>query len=202
MSAAAIEKLVAQGRIDHQLALVGEHWPAVRRLWLETPEPLRAARLDGLPPDFWFGAGMPGLAPVTPLGRRFEFAETGRKALIIPAYHVIPGTLDANPAAHVEHLFDLVAVDVNQPDRHWRRRGDVVVLGNSYLEISGQEGEPVPVFKNPLSWLRSGGAGIAILDWGMARELLLDREMIAEDVALGNRLAAALKPDIWVMEAA
>ena len=58
------------------------------------------------------------------------------------------------------------------------------------------------MFKNPLTWLRSGGAGIAILDWDWARDLLLDRELIAEDVDLGNRLEAVLKPDIWVMEAA
>ena len=61
---------------------------------------------------------------------------------------------------------------------------------------------PVPVFKTPLTWLMSGGAGIAILDWNCARDLLIDRELIAEDVDLGNRLAAVLKPDIWVMRAA
>ncbi len=74
-----------------------------------------------------------------------------------------------------------------------------MILGLAFLEIAGQECEPVPVFKTPLSWLRSGGAGIAVLDWDYCRDLLLDHELIAEDVDLGNRLAAVLKPDIWVM---
>ncbi len=33
-------------------------------------------------------------------------------------------------------------------------------------------------------------------------DLLLGFDLIAEDVELGNRLEAALKPEIWVMEAA
>ena len=146
---------------------------------------------------------MPGLAKIMPIrDGRFEFAESGKPALIVPCYDTIPGMLDANPAAHVEHLVDLVAVDVDRPDRFWRRRGDAVVLGNAYLEIAGETCEPVPVFRNPLTWLRSGGAGIAILDWNYARDLLLDRELIAEDVETGNRLEAALAPSIMVMEAA
>ena len=55
---------------------------------------------------------------------------------------------------------------------------------------------------NPLTWIRSGGAGIVVLDWNYARDLLLYHELIAEDVELGNRLEAALKPSIWVIEAA
>ncbi len=122
--------------------------------------------------------------------------------MVTPAYDTVPGILDANPERHVEHLLDLVAVDLDHPDRFWRRRGEALILGSAYLEIAGQEGEPVPVFKNPLTWLKSGGAGIAILDWDYARDLLLDRELIAEDVDLGTRLEAALKPEIWVMGAA
>ncbi len=96
----------------------------------------------------------------------------------------------------------MVAVDLNHPDRFRRHRGKALVLGAAYLEIARQECEPVSVFKNPLSWLKSGGAGIAILDWNYARDLLLDHELIAEDVELGTRLETALKPEIWVMGAA
>ncbi len=67
---------------------------------------------------------------------------------------------------------------------------------------AGDEGAPVTVFKTPMSWLKAGGAGICILDWEWARDLLLDHELVAEDIELGNRLEAALKPEIWVMEAA
>ncbi len=198
-----IEKMVAEGRLDRQLALVREHWGAVRRLWL-APGPLKVARLGpDLPRDFWMTAGMPGLATVMPgRGDRFEFADNGKPAVIVPAYDGLPGLLDVNPERHVEELRDLVAVDLDRPDRFWRRRGQAVILGNAYLEIAGQEDEPVPVFKTPLSWLRSGGAGVCILDWAWTRDLLRDRELIAEDLDLGDRLAAALKPEIWIRRAA
>ena len=199
-----IEKLVAQGRVDHQLALVREHWPSVRRLWLNDSELAPGAKIRSeLPPEFWIGCGMPGIAPINPTDDgRFEFTEDGLTAIIIPAYDTIPDNLDANPAAHVQHLRDLVAVDLYHPNRHWRRRGKALILGNAFLEIAGQEGEPVPVFKTPMSWLMSGGAGIAILDWNWTRKLLLDHELIAEDVELGTRLESALGPEIWVMRTA
>ena len=95
-----------------------------------------------------------------------------------------------------------MAVDLDRPDRWWLRRGKALVLGAALLEIASQEHEPVPVFSTPVSWLRSGGAGIAILDWDYARDLLLDHELIAEDIEIGNRLEAALRPEIWVMAAA
>ena len=198
-----IAQMIAEGRADRQFALVREHWAAVRRLWLGASErPDVGTFRSNLPVDFWIGCGMPGLATVAESGHRFQFAEGGAPAIIIPCYDTIPGNLDANPAAHVEHLVDLVGIDVDHPDRFWRRRGKALVLGNAYLEIAGQEGEPVPVFRNPLTWLRSGGAGIVILDWDCAWDLLLGFELIAEDVELGNRLETVLRPGIWVMEAA
>ena len=195
---ASLEPLVAQGRFDRQIALVREHWISVRRLWLGTSPP-PGELLGGLLHDFWTGVGMPGLANVRPIGNdRFEFSEDGLTAVILPAYDTIPGHVVASAEGQVEELCDLVAADLDHPDHFWRRRGAALVLGSAYLEIAGQEGEPVPVFKNPLTWLRTGGAGICILDWDNARDLLLDHELIAEDLALGEQLEAALKPDIWI----
>ena len=111
--------------------------------------------------------------------------------------HILELDPVANPAAHVEHLVDLVAVDLNHPDRFWRRRGKALILGAAYLEIARQEGEPVPVFSTPLSWFRSGGAGVVVLDWGWARDLLLDLELVAEDLDLGDRLEDTVKPSFW-----
>ena len=83
---------------------------------------------------------MPGLADIRPIrDGRFEFAEGGLTAIILPAYDCIPGMLDANPERHVEHLVDLVAVDLDHPDRYWRRRGKALVLGAALLEIASQE---------------------------------------------------------------
>ena len=196
-----LETLATAERFERQIAMVREHWAPTRRLWIDTPDPLRAARLGpDLPPDFWLGAGLPGLATIWPVrDGRFEFVDDGLTAVIIPAYDTIPGTLDANAERHVEHLLDLVAVDLDQPGRFWRRRGEALVLGSAFLDIAGHEGEPIPVFRNPLSWLRSGGGGIVVLDWDWVPDLLLGFDLIAEDVELGNRLEAALKPEIWVM---
>ena len=197
----ALGDIAAEGRADHQLALVREHWAAVRHLWLGEADVREALPIicSNLPDNFVLGCGMPGLANIRPTrGDRFEFSDNGRPAIIVPAYDTIPGMLDANPAAHVEHLVDLVAVDIDHPDRFRRRRGDAVVLGNAYLEIAGETCAPVPVFRNPLTWLQSGGNGVVVLDWDYARDLLLDHELVAEDLDLGAALEDALKPDIWI----
>ncbi len=202
--AATLEALAEDQHFDNQIALLGEHWRSVRHFWLDDPDVPAARKLRSeLPEEFYIGAAMPGLADIRPThDGRFEFAEDGRTAVIIPCYDTIPGMLDANPERHVEHLIDLVAVDVDQPDRHWRRRGEAVILGAAYLDLAAEYGEPVPVFRNPVAWLRSGGAGVAVLDWVWVPDLLLGFDLIAEDVDLGNRLEAALKPAIWVMGAA
>ena len=199
-----LEDMAAEERFLSQIGLVGEHWAAVRRLWLGDSDldPGAGIRSE-LPPDFWIGCGMPGFAGIKPTDEgRFEFAEDGLATVIVPAYDTIPGNLDASTARHIEHLVDLVAVEVDHPDRFWRRRCEALVLGNAYLEIAGETRAPVPVFRNPISWLRSGGAGIAILGWDYARDLLLDHELVAEDLVLGERLADALKPTIWIRRAA
>ncbi len=199
----SFETLAQDQRFDSQIALVKEHWPAVRHLWLEDPDVPAARKLRSeLPEEFYIGAGMPGLATIGEFADRFEFTEDGRSAIIIPAYNTIPGNLDANAERYVAELVDLVAVDVDQPDHFWRRRREALVLGAAYLEIARQEGEPVPVFKTPLSWLRSGGAGVVVLDWDWACDLLLGFDLIAEDLELGAQLETVLRPDIWVMEAA
>ena len=196
----ALQDGLCDHRLESKLQRVREHWTSVRRLWLGTSNlPPPGEVLGGLPRDFWTGCGMPGISNVkTNRNGRFEFAEDGQPAIILPAYDTIPGHVAASAEGQVEHLRDLVAVDLDQPDRHWRRRGDALILGIAYLEIASQELQPIPVFRNPLTWFRSGGDGIAILDWGWARELLLDHDLIAEDLALGERLEAALKPDIWI----
>ena len=199
-----LEALAADQRFDSQIALLREHWGAVRHLWIDTPDPLRVARLGrDLPHDFWIDCGMPGLAPIRPTrDGRFEFADNGRLAVIVPAYDGLPGLLDANAEHHIEHLVDLIAIDVSHADRFWRRRGHALVLGAGFLDIADQDGAPVPVFRNPLTWLRSGAAGIVVLDWDWAWDLLLGFGLIAEDIALGTRLETALAPSILVMDAA
>ena len=198
-----IQTLVRDRRFDRQHQLVGEHWRAVRQLWLDDTD---AARIKSdLPENFLLGVGMPGIANIKPIDNdRFEIVEDGLTALVIPAYDTIPGLVGARAERHVEELRDLVAVDLDldHPDRFWRRRGEAVVLGNAFLEIAGQEGEPITVFKNPISWLKAAGAGIVGLNWDHARDLLLDHVLIAEGLDLGDLIEDALRPDIWITETA
>lgn len=195
---AALQDGLRDYHLGSQFQLVREHWLSVRQLWLETSPPPGQV-LGGLPHDFWTGVGMPGLANILPIGNdRFEFADTGREAIILPCYDTIPGNVVASAKGHIEHLVDLVAVNVGQHDHFSRRRGDALILGNAYLEIAAQEGAPLPVFSNPLTWFRAGGDGIVVLDWEQARELLTGLDLIAEDLALGERLESTLKPDIWI----
>ena len=99
---AALKALIQDHHLDRQFELVGEHWSAVRRLWLGDTAVARANL--GLPEDFLLGVGMPGIADIRPTDDgRFEFTEDGLTALIIPAYDTIPGNLDADPEAHLEH---------------------------------------------------------------------------------------------------
>ena len=198
-----LEDLAAEGRFLSQIGLVGEHWAAVRHLWLGDSDLDPGADIrSNLPDEFWLDCGMPGLATVSKFADRFEFAAEGRPAIIVPCYDTIPDLLGADAERHVEHLIDLVAVDVDQPDRFWCRRGEALVLGSAYLEIAGQEGEPVPVFRNPLAWLKAGGEGVVVLDWAWAWDLLLGFDLIAEDLELAEKLEATLKPPIWVVEQA
>ena len=199
-----LQALVRDQRFDCQIQLVREHWTSVRRLWLDSAVPSGTTRITSdLPADFLLGCGMPGIADIKPTDDgHFEFTEDGLTAVVIPAYDTIPGNLGANPERHVEHLLDLVAVDLDHPDRFWRRRGEALVLGSAYLDIAGQEGEPIPVFKTPMSWLQAAGAGVVVLDWDWAQDLLLGHELIAENLDLGDVLEGALKPTIWIRRAA
>ena len=199
-----LEHLAAEERFASQIGLVGEHWSSVRHLWLNDSDldPTGRIRSD-LPPEFWLGCGMPGSGTIKPTADgQFEFAEDGEPATIVPCYHGLPSILDATPERHVEQLVDLIAVETDNPSRVWRRRGEAVILGSAFLDLAAQYDAPLRVYRDPLSWLKSGGHGIVILDWGWAPDLLCRLELVAEDVDLGNRLETALRPDIWVRQTA
>ena len=199
-----LDSICGERAWTERIELVREHWASVRRLWLSDSDLDPGADIRStLPPEFWLACGMPGLSTVAETDNGcFEFSKDGRLALIVAAYDCIPDQLDTNAERHVEHIVDLVAVDLGDPDRFWRRRGRSLILGAGYRDIASEEGAPLPVFSNPLAWLRAGGDGVVVLDWDWVWDLLLGFDLIAEDLELGNRLEAALKPGIWVMGAA
>ena len=109
--------------------------------------------------------------------------------------------------APLEHRFDglldLLAIDPTRPDCWWLRRGQALLLGSIYVDLAIEAGCALPVYANPMSWLRANAEGVVILDWNAAPALLLDAgEFLAENLELGHRLEVALAPTILVMEAA
>jgi hypothetical protein len=68
------------------------------------------------------------------------------------------------PAIEALHLVDLVAVSLKTGAVR-TRYGIADYIGHNALLRRADDGEPVPVFEDALSWLRGGGDGIFIVDW-------------------------------------
>ena len=202
MSAAALETLKATSA-----ELAEEERGALFREYATTVRRIEGRHLDhlmslGAPWAFWDNTGAPGVGSIKPLqDGRFQFAENGVSAVILPIYDSETPAW-APPEHRFEGLLDLLAFDPTRPDHWWLRRGQTALLGFIYLGLVLEEGCALPVYSNPLSWLRADGAGVVVLDWEWVPDLLLGFELIAEDVALGDRLAATLKPGIWIRKAA
>jgi hypothetical protein len=93
-------------------------------------------------------------------------------------------------------LLGILGIDPQYPDRWETVAGDqIAMLGEAALREAIWYGEPLPVFRNPLNWLRGGGAGVFPLDWKrFAQEVLWhpEVELAAEDLETGDRLKRAL----------
>ncbi len=184
-----------------------ERWTLFRE-YAHTARRIEGRHLDhimslGAPWAFWDNTGAPGVGSITPLqDGRFEFTENGRSVAVLPVYD------SATPAwSPLEHRFDglldLIAFDPARPDCWWLRRGQALLLGSIYVGLAIEADLALPIFANPMSWMKANAEGVVVLDWKVAPSLLLDAgEFLAEDVELGNRLDTALKPEIWVMGAA
>ncbi len=130
----------------------------------------------------------------------FEFHDDGEVALVVPEGEPEwPGW---------DEIHDLIAFRPSRPDRWWRRRGDVDLLGIS--NISPWRLSPLTIHETPLSWLQAGAAGICIVNWRLNPIATLDRagHLEAETPALKRRLECRIREvalagfDISVMEEA
>jgi len=61
-------------------------------------------------------------------------------------------------------LIDLVAFDPQNPDRWQTALSEGVMLGEAAYREALDDGLELPVFRNPLEWLRAAGAGVFPLD--------------------------------------
>ncbi len=195
-----LEQMTAELAEQERWALFREYAAAVRRIEGQHLDRLMSL---GAPWSFWDNCGAPGVGSIRPRGENyFKFADNGRSVVVLPIYD------SETPAwapleRRFEGLLDLLAFDPKQPDCWWLRRGQALLLGSIYVGLVLEESCTLPIYSNPLSWLRAEGEGLMILDWEMAPALLCDvGEFLVEDVETGNRIEAALRPEIWVMEAA
>ena len=87
----------------------------------------------------------------------FEFHDAGEIAIVVPE-----GEPEWPGWAWID---DLIAFKLDSPERWWRRRAEVDLLGTS--NITPWRLSPLTIHDTPLSWLQAGADGVAIVDWGL-----------------------------------
>ena len=131
--------------------------------------------------DAW--PGPIGVAPIeTHQIGIFDFAEHGRRALIMP---VLSGP-------QYTDLVDLIAWFPDAPDQWWSRRYFSIPLGADQLDIAVMGGNPVVLQPTPLDWLRSNGDGVVINDWVYSSPQVRAVPIICRDEAHAADVTARL----------
>jgi len=96
-------------------------------------------------------------------GGLFEFDEDGERVFVMPV-------TEDGPYGDV---IDVLAFRPCDPNTFWLHQGIATILAGE-IEAEG----PVRIFSTPLDWLAANGAGLVILDWTGASNLL---RFLAED---------------------
>jgi len=104
-------------------------------------------------------------------------------------------------------IVDLVAFRARDPAKWWGRTGNGVLLNPEGLRRAEHFNELLPVWSSPLSWLRSGGQGVVVLEWSAHLPFWFAgvNALACEDHALARRLESALQasavkaPDVRVI---
>jgi len=144
----------------------------------------------GVPSSVWSGgASLVGAARILEADSdRYVPGDTGPATCVVPVF-------DGGPVGELWALHELVAFTLDQPSRWWLRKGNGVLLGPDwpdYLTTLGND--PLPLFDNPLSWLRGGGSGSCVVDWSAHLPLYLGnvKDIVCESSELASRLYRAL----------
>ena len=161
---------------------------------------LRPTRFADLGPLRQAGVGGPGLAvgpafaSIQVADGRFQLDRDGdAKAFVIPVRVGNPLTAEVNdPIKAVRHgtLIDLIALSPAYPNQWALRLGNATWLGA--IESQFLMPEPVPVWRNPLGWLRNDCRGLVLLSRDQSeryRVLAVCDAIVAED----ERHAAELR---------
>lgn len=103
-----------------------------------------------------------GVARVRTCGRFYEpDPDGGDFAYVVPAAPMLPLTDGDWPSWHPD---DLVCFRLAEPRRWSRRTGDADIINPFALDYAKHYKTPLQISATPLSWLRGGGVGIAIVD--------------------------------------
>jgi len=161
---------------------------------------LRPTRFADLGPLRQAGVGGPGLAvgpafaSIQVADGRFQLDRDGdAKAFVIPVRVGNPLTAEVNdPIKAVRHgtLIDLIALSPAYPNQWALRLGNATWLGA--IEPQFLMPEPVPIWRNPLGWLRNDCRGLVLLSRVRSeqyRVLTVCDSIVAED----ERHAAELR---------
>ena len=165
---------------------------------------LRPTRFADLGPLRQAGVGGPGLAvgpafaSIQVADGRFQLDRDGdAKAFVIPVRVGNPLTAEVNdPIKAVRHgtLIDLIALSPAYPNQWALRVGNATWLGA--IEPQFLMPEPVPVWRNPLGWLRNDCRGLVLLSRDRAeqyRVLTVCDSIVAEDEQHAAELRGVLE---------
>ena len=105
----------------------------------------------------------------------------GGRALVVPVYDG-------------DELVDLVAFHTITPERWLLRHGAGWALGLEGSVERYRWGDPLPMHKTPLDWLKAGCDGLCVIDWEApeVRTLTDFPRLLIRDEALKRRTIAAL----------
>ena len=141
--------------------------------------------------------GFVGLARISISGVRYEPAEDGPLAVVIPVAD--------SPWIEDTEVYDLLAFLKDCPNHCWSRLGNARCLGRWHLQdavsnavwpIRGDNQAPVIAYPSPLAWLRGNCNGFCCLheDWlGFETAGVPSIQPAGADVAFGRQLKRLLR---------
>lgn len=125
----------------------------------------------------------------------YEPDESGHRSIVLP---VREWCISTNPDGSLWegwHLRDLAAFQMTNPDRFGVRLGAASILGIDQASKSEWEHIPLHVRRTPIDWLMASGVGVCIVRWeGVQIDLRSCARFVCQDLALGERLDAAMNP--------
>ena len=178
--------------------MVSEFSSALGTMTLATDNYIRSL---GIPDDLLYGG--PSYVGVTRADlsdeTTYQPLDAGVPVLVVP--------VGIQGESGWDVIVDLVAFRARDPATWWHRTGNGVLLNPEALRRAEHFDDLLPVWSSPLSWLRSGGQGVVVLEWSAHLPFWFAgvNALACEDHALARRLEASLQaptgkfPDVRVI---